>query len=64
MRVDAEPTASIDTPDLAAAVRELSRRLDQLVPGRRDPEQFHREKSELVDELRRLAEVLKARAGR
>lgn len=61
MRVDAEPTASSDNSDLATVVRDLSRRLDQLMPGRRDPERFHRDKSDLVDELRRLAEALRAR---
>lgn len=33
----------------------LADRVRRLAPDRRDPEQFHAEKSEIVHELRRLA---------
>lgn len=49
-------------PDLAERVRALVRRLDRLAPSRRDPEQFHETKSELIAEIRDLAAALKGRA--
>ncbi|MGO7965276.1 hypothetical protein ACC720_17625 [Rhizobium ruizarguesonis] len=36
-------------------LREIADRLERLAPSHRDPFRFHEEKSELVDELRRLA---------
>lgn len=36
----------------------LASRVRRLTPDRRDPERFHEEKSELADELRRLARAL------
>jgi len=44
----AEPSPADRLRELAAAVR-------RLVPDRRDPEQFHCDKDEVVAELRRLA---------
>jgi hypothetical protein len=41
--------------DLANYLRDLAERLARLAPSRTDPEQFHIDKSELVDALRRLA---------
>lgn len=64
MRAETGSPANGDSTDMAAAVRDLSRRLDHLVPGRRDPERFHREKSELVNELRQLADSLRSRSIR
>jgi hypothetical protein len=45
---DAHSSASVD-------LEALARRVVRLSPDRRDPEQFHMEKSELAAELRRLA---------
>lgn len=44
-------------PDTLEALAERVRRLS---PSRRDPEQFHIEKSELAAELRRLARAWRA----
>ncbi|MGZ2404834.1 hypothetical protein [Rhizobium ruizarguesonis] len=38
-----------------AALLDIADRLERLVPSHRDPHRFHEEKSELVDELGRLA---------
>ena len=39
----------------SGALEELAERVSRLSPDRRNPEQFHVEKSELAHELRRLA---------
>lgn len=44
-------------------VRDLAARVGRLTVDRRDPERFHQEKSDLVDELRRLAHVLEGAGG-
>lgn len=36
-------------------LEELARRVDRNVPRRSDPEEFHAEKSEIVQQLRRIA---------
>jgi hypothetical protein len=36
-------------------LRDLARAVDRLGPSRRNPEQFHEDKSEIAAELRRLA---------
>jgi len=40
---------------LASDLHAIADRLARLAPSHRDPFHFHEEKSELVDELRRLA---------
>jgi hypothetical protein len=42
----------------SARLRELARGVQQLLPDRRDPHQFHEQKSELVADLRALARGL------
>lgn len=53
----------IDDPDAtpAARLKAVARDLARLSPDRRDPEQFHVVKSELVGELRRRAGELEIR---
>lgn len=47
-------------PSLAPeALEDMAQRLRRLVPSHRDPERFHMEKSDLVQELRRLAAALR-----
>ena len=41
--------------DACVQLEALARRIDRLVPDRRDPEAFHVEKSEVAAALRRLA---------
>lgn len=41
----------------AATLHDIADRLERLAPSHRDPFLFHEEKSELVAELRRLAEL-------
>ncbi|MEQ1406146.1 hypothetical protein ABK249_14490 [Neorhizobium sp. Rsf11] len=40
---------------LTIHLNDIADRLERLAPSHRDPFRFHEEKSELVDELRRLA---------
>jgi hypothetical protein len=49
-----------DGGGVPGALRELSTRVGRLMPDRRDPERFHEERSELADELRRLAQAMDA----
>lgn len=41
-------------------LEELARRVDRLIPRRRDPDAFHEEKSEIVAQLRQVAREVKA----
>jgi hypothetical protein len=41
--------------DRAEQLRDLARRVDRLVPDRREPDRFHEDKSEIAGDLRRLA---------
>lgn len=43
----------------AATLHDIADRLERLAPCHRDPFRFHEEKSELVAELRRLADMRK-----
>jgi|GEM_PF-4298154 hypothetical protein len=49
-----------DAGGVAGTLRTLSGRVSRLTPDWRDPERFFEEKSELVGELRRLAQALDA----
>ena len=40
---------------LAARLAELAARVVRLIPDRRDPEQYHAEKSDIAHQLRRIA---------
>lgn len=45
---------------VADKLEELARRVDRLIPRRRDPDAFHEEKSEIVAQLREVAREVKA----
>jgi hypothetical protein len=49
------PLANRQPADWRTELEAIARRLDRLMPDRRDPERFHVEKSELAGELRRMA---------
>ena len=45
---------------IAEKLEELARRVDRLIPRRRDPDAYHDEKSEIVAQLRQVAKEVKA----
>jgi len=46
----------------ADRLEELARRVERLIPRRRDPDAYHEDKSEIVAQLRRIAKEVE-RAG-
>jgi hypothetical protein len=54
-----EPSHTL-SPSNPGTLEDLAERVRRLSPDRRDPEQFHIEKSELAAELRRLARAWRA----
>lgn len=47
------------TKPIAERLEDLARRVDQLIPQRRDPNAYHEEKSEIVAQLRQAAKDAK-----
>lgn len=47
------------TPTIAQRLEELARRVERLIPRRRDPDAYHEEKSEIVEQLRQAAKEAK-----
>jgi hypothetical protein len=44
---------------IADRLEELARRVDRLIPLRRDPDAFHEEKSEIAAQLRQVAKEVR-----
>jgi hypothetical protein len=47
-----------------SALEDLAQRVSRLVPSHRDPERFHLDKSEIVEDIRRLSQLVPDRSDR
>jgi hypothetical protein len=48
-----------DSPSLPDLLSDLACQVQRLSPSHRDPERFHEDKSEIIAELRRLAQEIR-----